>query len=30
MHALRLFSPKAFLGPQWERREVEKRLGRPL
>jgi transcriptional regulator with XRE-family HTH domain len=30
MHALRLFSPKAILGPQWERREVEKRLGRPL
>jgi transcriptional regulator with XRE-family HTH domain len=30
MHALRLFNPMGWLGPQWERREVEKRLGRPL
>lgn len=30
MHALRTFNPKGWLGPQWERREVEKRLGRPL
>jgi transcriptional regulator with XRE-family HTH domain len=30
MHGLGVFKPSAFLGPQWERREVEKRLGRPL
>jgi transcriptional regulator with XRE-family HTH domain len=30
LHALRVFKPVGFLGPQWERREVEKRLGRPL
>jgi len=30
LHAFRVFQPSAFLGPQWERREVEKRLGRPL
>ena len=30
MHALRVFRPNAFLGPQWERQQVEKRLGRPL
>ena len=29
-HAFRVFQPRALLGPQWERREVEKRLGRPL
>ena len=30
MHASRIFRPDWFLGPQWERRQVEKRLGRPL
>jgi transcriptional regulator with XRE-family HTH domain len=30
MHALRVFKLSVFFGPQWERREVEKRLGRPL
>lgn len=30
LHGLRVFRPSSFLGPQWERREVEKRLGRPL
>lgn len=30
MHASRVFRPDGFLGPQWERRQVEKRLGRPL
>ena len=30
MQALRVFRPTGWLGPQWERREVEKRLGRPL
>jgi transcriptional regulator with XRE-family HTH domain len=29
-HALTTFQRGGFLGPQWERREVEKRLGRPL
>lgn len=29
-HASSVFSPRGFLGPEWERREVEKRLGRPL
>lgn len=29
-HAASVFSPRRFLGPDWERREVEKRLGRPL
>ncbi len=29
-HAFGVFRPTALLGPQWERREVEKRLGRPL
>ncbi|HEX7052745.1 MAG TPA: helix-turn-helix domain-containing protein [Burkholderiales bacterium] len=29
-HALSVFRPRSFLGPDWERREVEKRLGRPL
>ena len=29
-HAARTFRPDWLLGPQWERREVEKRLGRPL
>lgn len=27
-HALRAFDRMPFLGPQWERRQVEKRLGR--
>ncbi|HKI63773.1 MAG TPA: helix-turn-helix domain-containing protein [Burkholderiales bacterium] len=30
MHASRVFRPDWFLGPHWERRQVEKRLGRPL
>ena len=30
MHAARVFRPDLFLGPQWERRQVEKRLGRSL
>jgi transcriptional regulator with XRE-family HTH domain len=30
MHALRVFRPHALFGPQWERRQVEKRLGRSL
>jgi len=30
MHALRVFTPNFALGPEWERRQVEKRLGRPL
>jgi transcriptional regulator with XRE-family HTH domain len=30
MHAARVFQPLSFLGPHWERRQVEKRLGRPL
>jgi transcriptional regulator with XRE-family HTH domain len=30
MHAFRVFRPDWMLGPQWERRQVEKRLGRPL
>ena len=29
-HALLVFRPVWFLGPQWERQQVEKRLGRPL
>ena len=29
-HAFRLFRPAWMLGPDWEKREVEKRLGRPL
>lgn len=29
-HGLRVFQPLEFLGPGWERRQVEKRLGRPL
>lgn len=29
-HALRVFWPDAFLGAQWEKAQVEKRLGRPL
>lgn len=29
-HAFRVFRPAWVLGPDWERREVEKRLGRPL
>ena len=30
MHASRVFRPDWFLGPQWERQQVEKRLGRSL
>jgi transcriptional regulator with XRE-family HTH domain len=30
LHAFRVYQPGGFLGPQWERNEVEKRLGRPL
>lgn len=30
LHASRVFRPDWFLGPEWERRQVEKRLGRPL
>lgn len=30
LHASRVFRPDWFLGPQWERQQVEKRLGRPL
>ena len=29
-HAFSVFRPSWALGPQWEKREVEKRLGRPL
>lgn len=29
-HAFSVFRPGWFLGPQWEREQVEKRLGRPL
>ena len=29
-HAFRVFRPVWMLGPDWEKREVEKRLGRPL
>ena len=30
MHAARLFGPDWMLGPDWEKRQVEKRLGRPI
>lgn len=30
LHACSLFKPHRLLGPQWERQQVEKRLGRPL
>lgn len=30
LHATQVFRPAGILGPQWERRQVEKRLGRPL
>lgn len=30
VHALTVFKLHSFLGPQWEKRQVEKRLGRPL
>lgn len=30
MQASLVFRPSWFLGPQWERQQVEKRLGRPL
>jgi transcriptional regulator with XRE-family HTH domain len=30
LHAFRVFRPDWLLGPQWERRQVERRLGRPL
>ena len=29
-HAFGVFGQRGLFGPQWERREVEKRLGRPL
>lgn len=30
LHASRVFRPDWLYGPQWERQQVEKRLGRPL
>ena len=30
LHAFRVFRPDWMLGPDWEKREFEKRLGRPL
>jgi transcriptional regulator with XRE-family HTH domain len=30
MHASRVFGPNWFLGPEWERKQVENRLRRPL
>jgi transcriptional regulator with XRE-family HTH domain len=30
LHASRVFRPAWFLGPQWERQQVERRLGRSL
>lgn len=30
VQAASLWGPKRFLGPEWERRQLEKRLGRPL
>ena len=30
IHAFRVFRPHLILGPQWERKQVEKRLGRSL
>lgn len=30
IHASRVFRPDWLLGPEWERRQVESRLGRPL
>lgn len=30
LHALSVFRPSGFLGPDWERKQVEKRLGRSL
>lgn len=30
MHASRVFRPDWLFGPQWERQQVEKRLGHPL
>jgi transcriptional regulator with XRE-family HTH domain len=30
LHTIRVFSPDRLLGPQWERRQVERCLGRPL
>lgn len=30
IHAFRVFAPHLAFGPQWERKQVEKRLGRPL
>lgn len=29
-HALRVFQPSRLFGPEWERVQVERRLGRPL
>ena len=30
IHAIRVFRPNLILGPRWERRQVERRLGRSL
>lgn len=30
LHAFRVFGPCWLLGPEWERQQVERRLGRPL
>jgi hypothetical protein len=30
MHGFRTFSGQRLFGPDWERQQVEKRLGRPL
>ena len=30
IRAIRVFQPYLIFGPQWERRQVERRLGRPL
>ena len=30
VHAISVFEPFSFLGPEWEKRQVEKRLGRKL
>jgi len=29
-HAFRVYRPGWLLGPEWEKRQVERRLGRPL
>lgn len=30
LHAFRVFGPDRMFGPEWEKRQVERRLGRPL